>query len=67
MARLDDLQEELERLGREIEEEIPRMGDYRSRISASSDESTVNIQLTIPRGIRRLQISVSMEQSDDVQ
>ena len=67
MARLDDLQEELERLGTEIEEEIPRMRGHRSRISAPSDESTVNIQLTIPRDVRRLQISVSMEQSDDVQ
>ncbi|MCR4467889.1 hypothetical protein [Burkholderia sp. SCN-KJ] len=68
MARLEDLQEELERLGREIEEEIPRTRGNRSRTSAPSDETPVNIRLTIPRDVHRLQISISMEQSvDDVQ
>ncbi|MEC5406555.1 hypothetical protein VOM14_13445 [Paraburkholderia sp. MPAMCS5] len=65
MARLEDLQEELEQLGREIEEGIPRARANRSRTSAPSDETAVNIQLTIPRHVRRLQISISMEQLDD--
>ncbi|MGF6411547.1 hypothetical protein OKW37_003217 [Paraburkholderia sp. MM5482-R2] len=64
MARLEELQEELERLGREIEEETLRMRGNRSRTSAPCDESPVSIQLTIPRDVSRMQISISMEHSD---
>ncbi|WP_126227711.1 hypothetical protein [Burkholderia ambifaria] len=64
MARLEELQEELERLGREIEEETQRMPGNRSRTSAPRDECLVSIQLTIPRDVHRLQISILMEHSD---
>ncbi|MCA8057424.1 hypothetical protein [Burkholderia cepacia] len=64
MARLEELQEELERLGREIEAETLRMRGTRSRTSAPCGECPLSIQLTIPRDVHHLQISILMEHSD---
>ncbi|TCG07869.1 hypothetical protein BZM27_16035 [Paraburkholderia steynii] len=63
MARLQDLQEELERLGREIEEEIMHARRNPSCTPAPSDETPVDIRLTTPRDVRLLQISISIERS----
>lgn len=65
MARLEDLREELEQFGKEIEEAILRARGHRSCTSAHSGETPINIQLTIPRDVHRLQISISIERSDD--
>ncbi|PRX92087.1 hypothetical protein [Paraburkholderia sp. BL25I1N1] len=66
MARLDDLGEELERLGKEIEDEMLSDRTGRPSSTGSSCDAPVRIQLDIPRDARRRwHISVSMQLHDE--
>lgn len=66
MTRVQDLQQELEELGSEIEEEVLRERGHRSCSSSPSSGTPVHIQLDItPHAQRRLSISISVDVDDD--
>ncbi|PMS32651.1 hypothetical protein B0G57_12527 [Trinickia symbiotica] len=66
MARLDDLREELEQLGREIEEEVLRERSVRDHVASPSRDTPIRIELDItPNARHRLQISITMQPPDD--
>jgi hypothetical protein len=66
MARLDDLREELEQLGSEIEEEVLRERTVRDDAAPPLYDTPVRIELGITLNARhRLQISITMHPADD--
>jgi hypothetical protein len=66
MARLDDLREELEQLGREIEQEVRRESTVREHVASPFCEKPVRIELDIaPHARHRLQISITVQPPDD--
>jgi hypothetical protein len=66
MARLDELREELEQLGREIEEEALRECSVRDHVASRLRDTSVRIELNItPTSRHRLQISITMQAPED--
>ncbi|PTB17559.1 hypothetical protein C9I57_26795 [Trinickia symbiotica] len=66
MARLDDLREELEQLGREIEEEVLRNRGVLQYVYAPLTDRPVRLDLDIaPHTRHRLRISISMQLPND--
>ena len=66
MARLDELREELEQLGREIEDDMLRERTVRNHVSAPFRDTPTRIELRLIKNTRHgLQISITMQPLDD--